>query len=658
LKANILLCKIFVCGFFNATNEGRILMKKLFALLLALLLLVGCTNNGGGNEPSGNAEVTNQIIYGSTTELNGDLGNAWWGNNASDALVRELINDYSVIVSDQGGEFVENKTVTSGVTSVENEDGTKTFTVGINQGLVYNNGEPMTAADFVAYALVAYSPALKEAGGKVSPDTVVGAPEYQSGESKVLSGVHLVDDYTYSITISADYLPYYFDATYASLSPLYLPMYASAPLTVKDDGEGAYLDGGELVPSELDATRSIYQGRVSAGPYQLEDLDLGTLTATLTINPNYNGNFEGQKPSVEKILVVKAVQETMMDQLETGAIDFLSTLTDGSEVKRALDMEETGNFKTVHYERNGYGAIFFQCDFGPTQFVEVRHAVAYLLDRNEFANTFCEGYGSVVDGPYGLAMWMYKEAKDELAATLNSYTYSLDSAVEELKAGGWVLNEDGSDYVDGSGLVRWKEVTPEQAGDYQFNVTLADGRILMPLHIEWSSSEGNSVSELLAVMLANGDQTKEAGMEINQNIMAFSDLLNYYYRDASEGAQYGVKTYGMYNLATNFTAAYDQSYSYTVDPELLAMGYNTFFSVDNPELDKLSMDMVYGVEAGDNQAYLDIWVKFIQEWNRYLPAVPLYSNVYYDVMNSKINNLECNSLFDFQQAVVYATIGE
>ncbi|MBQ6334209.1 MAG: ABC transporter substrate-binding protein [Erysipelotrichaceae bacterium] len=633
-------------------------MKKLFALLLVLLLLVGCTNsNGGGSEePSGNAEVTNQIIYGSTTEMNGDLGNAWWGNNASDALVRNLINDYAVIVSNQGGEFIENASVTSGVTSVENEDGTKTFTVGIKQGLVYNNGEPITAADYVAYALVAYSPALKEAGGKVTADTVVGAPEYQNGEVNYISGIRLLDEYTYSIQISADYLPYYFDSTYASLSPLYLPMYASAALTVKDDGEGAYLDGGELVPSELDATRTIYKDRVSAGPYQLEDLDLGTLTATLVINPNYAGNFEGVKPSVEKILVVKAVQETMMDQLETGAIDFLSTLTDGSEVQRALDMESTGNFRTVHYERNGYGAIFFQCDFGPTQFEEVRHAVAYLLDRNEFANTFCQGFGSVVDGPYGLAMWMYKEAKEELASTLNSYTYSLDSAVEELKNGGWVLNEDGSDYVDGSGLVRWKEVTAEEAGDYAFNVTLADGRILMPLHIEWSSSEGNSVSELLAVMLANGDQTKEAGMEINQNIMSFSDLLNYYYRDSSEGAQYGVKTYGMYNLATNFTAAYDQSYSYTVDPELLAMGYNTFFSVDNPLLDELSMKMVYGVEAGDDAAYLDVWVDFIQEWNRYLPAVPLYSNVYYDVMNAKIHNLECNSLFDFDQAVVYATV--
>ena len=633
-------------------------MKKLLTILAVLMLLVGCTNGGNSGNNGGNAEVTNQIIYGSTTEMNGDLGNAWWGNNASDNLVRNLINDYSVIVSNQGGEFIENKTVTSGVSSVVNEDGTKTFTVGINKGLVYNNGEPITAADYVAYALVAYSPELKEAGGKVSSDTVVGAKAYQNGETNVLSGIRLIDDYTYSIQISADKLPYSFDVTYASLSPLYLPMYASAALSVKDDGEGAYLDGGKLVPSELDATRNIYKDRVSAGPYQLEDLDIASLTATLVINPNYAGNFEGVKPQVEKILVVKAVQETMMDQLETGAIDFLSTLTDGSEVQRALDMEATGNFKTVHYERNGYGAIFFQCDFGPTQFEEVRHAVAYLLDRNEFANTFCQGFGSVVDGPYGLAMWMYKEAKDELASTLNSYTYSLESAVEELKNGGWVLNADGSDYEDGSGLVRYKEVTAEQAGDYPFNVTLADGRILMPLHIEWSSSEGNSVSELLAVMLANGDQTKAAGMEINQNIMTFSDLLNYYYRDASSGAQYGVKTYGMYNLATNFTAAYDQSYSYTTDPELLAQGYNTFFSVDNQLLDDLSMNMVYGVEAGDNQAYLDVWVDFIQEWNRYLPAVPLYSNVYYDAMASKIEGIECNSLFDFDQAVVYGTVND
>ena len=112
----------------------------------------------------------------------------------------------------------------------------------------------------------------------------------------------------------------------------------------------------------------------------------------------------------------------------------------------------------------------------------------------------------------------------------------------------------------------------------------------------------------------------------------------------------------MYNLATNFTAAYDQSYSWTVDPELLAQGYNTNFTVDNEKLDKLSMDMVYGVEAGDDAKYLDLWIQFIQEFNDYLPEIPLYSNVYYDAMSSKVEGIECNSLFDFQQAVVYGSV--
>ena len=626
-------------------------MKKLLSSVLALFLaltLVGC--GGSGTKANG------QIIYGSTTELNGDLGNAWWTNNASDATVRRLIDDYWVVAQNQGGEFVTNESVCDGIESEENADGTKTFTVKIKKGLKYNNGTEITAKDYVAYELVALSPAATaaEAQNLAAAQQVVGGVDYNSGAAKELAGLRLIDDYTYAISIEADYIPYFFEVLYANLMPLYLPQYSSAELTVKDDGNGAYLDGGELKAEELDASRWIYEDRVSAGPYQLESLDLAGLTATVKVNPNYAGNFEGQKPSVETIIVMKAVQETMLDELQTGGIDFLSALTDGSEVQTALDLEATGDFKTVHYERNGYGFLNFHCDFGPTQFKEVRHAIAYLLDRNEFANQFCQGFGSVVDGPYGLAMWMYKEGKEELTKNLNSYAYSLDSAVEELKAGGWTLNADGSEYKDGSGQVRYKEVTDAEAENYD-GIVEVDGKKLMPLHIEWASSEGNSVSELLSVMLENGDQTKEAGVEIVQNVMDFSELLNYYYRDASQGEKYGVPTYQMFNLATNFDAAYDQSYQFTLDPELRALGYNTQFTLDE-DLDKLSMDMVYGVEAGDNAKYLETWLKFVETWNEYLPQVPLYSNVYYDVMASKINNLECNSLFNFEYAVVYASV--
>ena len=642
-------------------------MKRVLSFVLVFAMMLSLAACSGGNDTSSTGSTdagssssttaepaSNQIIFGSTTELSGDLGNAWWTNNAADMGIRTLIDDYDVITTDQEGAFVENKTVCGGVESVENEDGTKTFTVKINEGLMYNNGDPITAADYVAYALIAYSPAAKEAGAKNSAGaaTIVGATEYMNGEADTISGIHLVDEYTYSITVSADYLPYYFDMTYASLKPLSLKLYASDELTVKDDGEGVYLDGGELKADEIDASRYVYEGRISAGPYQLVEFDQAALQATLEINPNYAGNFEGQKPSIEKIIYTKAVQETMMDTLKTGGVDFLSALTDGNEINTALDMEEAGGFHTVSYDRNGYGVLSFQCDFGPTQFQAVRHAVAYLLDRNEFANQFCQGYGSVVNGPYGVAMWMYQESKEELSEKLNPYAYSVDKAIEELEKDGWVYDENGDAYTSG---IRYKKVTAEEAGDYEHNITLADGTILMPLIIEWASSENNSVSELLAVMLANGEQTAEAGMQINMHTMSFDDLLNYMYRDASQGDQYGVPIYGMYNLATNWTAQYDVSYNFTLDPELIAMGYNTTFSKDE-ELDKLSMDMVYGVESGDDQAYLEKWVAFVERWNEYLPEIPLYSNVYYDVMSDKIQNLECNALWGFSQAVVYANV--
>ncbi len=640
-------------------------MKKFLALLLAavmMLSLVACSNDEPVVEdpenPSSDVQEEvesrpNRLIYGSTTEVSGDIGpGAWWTNNATDKMIRDLINDYSTVVTNQGGEYIVNPTVCGGVEIVANEDGSKTFTVKINEGLVFSNGEPITAANYVAYALIAYSPAAAEAAAKVSPDSVVGAKEYQTGESDILTGVRLVDEYTYSITITSDFVPYFYELTYASLSPLYIPMYASAPLTVVDNGEGTKFEGGELVAEEIDAARWMYADAVSAGPYVIKSLDTGALETVLEINTNYAGNFEGQKPSIQTLVIVKSEQATQFDALKTGAIDVLDTLSDGTEVNSALDLEAQGGYKTVSFERNGYGKLQFQCDFGPTQFQAVRHAVAYLLDRNEFANTFCQGFGSVVHGPYGLAMWMTKESEERFADELDTYSYDPAKAVELLVADGWVYDAEGNDYVSG---LRYKKVTPEEAGDYELNVTLADGTILMPLHIKWSSSEGNSVSELLVTMLSNGQQVADAGMVIEQNIMSFDDLLNYMYRDASQGDQYGVPTYGMYNLATNFTPAYDQSYSFSLDPDYVAAGWNVNYIFDE-ELDQLSMDMVYGVESTDREGYLKLWQDFILRWNELLPEIPLYSNVYYTIYPEWLEGFTESSLWEFQQAIVYASI--
>ena len=530
----------------------------------------------------------------------------------------------------------------------------------INEGLVYNNGEAITAKDFVWPMIFSCSKVATDTGAKLTGYlTYVGGQDYYDGNATAVSGIRLIDDYTYSVTIVADKIPYFYDLAYVADMPFSLKYWLGEGLDVKDDGEGAYIAGdftADAISKQLEFARfNAGEDRVSAGPYNLVEFDKAALQATFTINQNYAGNFEGQKPSIEKIVILRAEDATWADQLKTGAFNFYDTITDGDDINNAMDIVEAGGFGYTTFDRAGYGMINFQCDFGPTQFKAVRHAIAKLLDRNEFANTFCKGWGSVVNGPYGTGLWQFQDAEEWLELSLNTYEYDPNGAVELLVNDGWVYDETGADWTEGH--IRHKKVTAAEAGNYVHNVTLADGTILMPLIIEWSSSDGNPVSELLNVMLAQGEQTAAAGMQINQNVMTFTELLNYYYRDASQGDKYAVPTYGMYNLASNFTPAYDQSYEWTLDPDMIAQGYNLNHLL-NESLDALSMNMVYGVESDDVDTYMTYWKAFIMLWNNELPQIPLYSNVYMTVYPDWLEGYEQDSFWDFNQAILYCTVAE
>ncbi len=642
-------------------------MKKFLAILLAAMMAL--TMTAAVAETAAPAEEKGTIVYGASTEIGGDFApGAWFTNNATDKMIRDLSNDYRVVVTDQGGAYVINSTVCESIDGVVNEDGTKTFTVKVKQGLTYNNGDPITIKDFAWVALFSSSKLMTDVGAKLTGYlTYVGGQDYYDGNAKAVSGIRILDDYTMSLQIIADKIPYFYDLGYCEIvAPYSIKYWLGEGIEIADDGEGAYFKGDytlESVQKALDYSRfNAGADRVSAGPYNLVEYDVAAKQATLTINDKYAGNFEGQKPSIKKIVILRAEDATWADAIKTGGFNFYDTITDGAQINTAMDIMEDPSvkeklgygFQYVQFDRAGYGFLHFSCDFGPTQFVAVRHAIAQLLNRNEFANTFCQGWGGVVNSQYGTGLWQYQMAEEWLNENLNSYPYDPEAAVKTLIEDGWVLAEDGSDYVEG---IRWKEVTPEQAGTYQYNVTLADGRILMPLKMDWSSSDGNSVSDLLAVMLANGEQTKAAGIEINQQVMNFTDLLNYYYRDATQGEKYGVPTYCLFNLANNFNPAFDQSYEWTQDPAMIAQGYNVCRLYD-PEIDKLSMDMVFGVESGDVDKYMEIWKAYELRWNEMLPQVPLYSNVYITMYPEWLENYNQDSFWDFQQAILYATVAE
>ena len=644
-------------------------MKKFLALLLAVVMVLTMVACGEGKK-----KADGQVVIGSSTEASGDWAySAFVRNpNATDNSVMKLTDDMTTIESNQHGDYVINKTVVKSYERIEEENGNVTFKFVINDGLKFNNGEAVTAQNFVAWTMFLVSPAGKEMGVvSATYNMLPGGLAYRNGETNVLSAVRLYDEKTFSITIAktgedgeTSYLPYYYDITYASMQAVNLTYWFGEGWSVKDDGEGVYFvnaDGkeftAETVGETVTASRFATGNRVTAGPYNLVSFDQSSREIVLEVNENYNGNFEGQKPGIQKLVIVKTSEDTVMDMITTGQIQIYSQIADGSEVNAVMDLIDAGTIDSSpsQYDRAGYGYFGFACDLGPTQFTEFRQAIAYLLDRVEFAQTFCKGWGSVVHGPYCTAFTM--TAKTDIEKKINHYDYNPEKAVELLKQAGFVYNADGSDYVDGSGEVRYAKVTEEQAKYYDsFNKVLADGTILMPATINWASSEGNAVSALLSTMLANSEATKAAGVSIVKTEMTFPELLNYMYRQDSYGlgGDYSMPTYNMFNLATGYNGGvYDESYNWTTDPEYIEQGYNVQHLYDE-QLDKLSMDMVYGVEPSDEATYLDLWEKYIIRWNELLPMVPLYSNIYVTVYPNTIDNYAEDSFWGFERAILYA----
>ena len=644
-------------------------MKKFLALLLAVVMVLTMVACGEGKK-----KADGQVVIGTSTEASGDWAySAFVRNpNATDNSVVKLTDDMATIESNQHGDYVINKTVVKSYERIEEENGNVTFKFVINDGLKFNNGEAVTAENFVAWTMFLVSPAGKEMGVvSATYNMLPGGLAYRNGETNVLSAVRLYDEKTFSITIAktgedgeTSYLPYYYDIAYAGMQAVNLTYWFGEGWSVKDDGEGVYFvnaDGkeftAETVGDTVTAGRFATGNRVTAGPYNLVSYDQSSGEIVLEVNENYNGNFEGQKPGIQKLVIVKTSDDTVMDMISTGQIQIYSGIADGAQVNAVFDLIEAGTIDSSpsQYDRAGYGYFGFACDLGPAQFTEFRQAVAYLLNRVEFAQTFCQGWGSVVHGPYCTAFSM--TSKTDIDKKVNHYDYNPEKAVELLKQAGFVYNADGSDYVDGSGEVRYAKVTEEQARYYEsFNKVLADGTILMPATLNWASSEGNSVSALLTTMLASSDATKAAGVSIVKTEMTFPSLLSYMYRQEMQGAvgDFTVPTYNMFNLATGYNGGvYDESYNWTTNPEYIEQGYNVQHLYDK-ELDKLSMDMVYGVEPGDEATYLSLWEKYIIRWNELLPMVPLYANIYVTVYPNTIDNYAEDSFWGFERAILYA----
>ncbi len=407
---------------------------------------------------------SNSVVLGSNTELSGAFRRAAFGKSsagAADLAIEELTNGYSTVITDELGEYSWSESVLDWRAEKENADGTKTFTLKIAEDLTFSDGTPIRAENYLVELLVGSSKVMKEAGGSDGAGlALVGYRAFHDyegeGDPVPFSGVRLLDEYTFSVTVDKEYADYYYAIRYGAFSPLPTALYVGR-YALKDDGEGAYIEKGFYNKTKKDGAWSYdAAGKITenlsklsekdfpySGPYIVESYDRATRVATLKRNGRYKGDHRGVA-TIDKISYVKIVSETQLDQLKKGRVDVLASVTGGEETKAALALVDGVKFKETHYDRAGYGKLAFRCDFGPTQFAEVRRAVMHTIDRDEFAQVFTGGYGTVVHAPYHAGSEAYHAVKDSLK--LNKYEYSVEKAKTELKNGGWIYDKRGRAY--------------------------------------------------------------------------------------------------------------------------------------------------------------------------------------------------------------------
>ena len=586
------------------------------------------------------------LTVGNTTVMKGDFFTDLWGNSTSDIDVRDLIHGLNLIRWDGDyGMFTTDPSVVADISVTESTQGAtigdRTYTMVLRDDLRYSDGSVITARDYAFTFLLLLSSEIEGAGAsRKQMDYIVGAEDYSAGRTDVLSGVRVLTNNTISITLDADFLPFFYEMGLLSCNPY--PISEIAPgVTVRDDGDGVYLDGvftSEVLNRTLNDPVTGYRTHPSvvSGPYVLKSFD--GVTAEFESNSYYTGNAYGELPLIPYLTYTLADNETMMGKLESGEFDLLNKVLRADSITSGIRMVAEGNTAMGNYPRTGLSYVSFACEKPAVSSVAVRQAIAYCMDRDALTEAYSGGFGIRVDGYYGIGQWMYGVANGTIAPPvdppedpsdlvaqaeyekeleewaklsledLNDYAVDTEKAAQLLAADGWAKNADGI-------LTKW--VNWEQ----------------QTLSLTMAYPEGNKIAEYFEEYVI--PNLKEVGIELTLKPMPLEDIWALAYSD-------GDRDVDMFYHPSNFDLLFDAAPYFTVENG--NTGAWNFSRQTDAELYRRALAM-RETEPGDVLGYMQRWILFQERVNEQLPIIPIYGNVYFDFYTSLLHdyNIEQSS---------------
>ncbi|MBQ1223280.1 MAG: hypothetical protein IIX84_03245 [Oscillospiraceae bacterium] len=608
-------------------------MKRFRLIWIVAVMGILFSSCGGRHTDGGELRV------GVSSEISGGLGYGQWKESEADGIIRELTVGGSPVVCSETGEYAVDKRYAEKIDSEFLPSGDKKYTVELRKNIRWSDGGKVTAENYVASVLLFSCKTAKTAGSLGDPGSYyVGAEEY--AETGIFAGVRLIDEFTFSVTVSAEHVPYYWEYSYLSIYPIDTELWLPEGVSVKDGEGGCSFTLPKLITAEhISAVRFQSPSPRCLGPYIFKGVEDGV--GVLEKNPNYIAADKRSDPKIGKILFVQT--EKSVSAVESGKADIvLGVEASLSALER---LEKSGNFAV-----SGYGASYitdfvFQCDLGPTGFTEVRQAVSFLCNRQKFASVI-SGDGATVPE------FVFSEALENMLSPgfkPNYWQKNSDKAKALLSEGGWVLNAAGQSYSSG---LRYKLVSAKEAEDCIDAVVLEDGRILMPLRLRFACSENSPCVAFLEDLALSAEMV---GMEVVWTELEKDVLSDRLTRNASDGIAYAVPLYNGYLIEIPVDTRGDLSVRWTSDWRAVSEGKNICYFEDE-ELCDLALKLSYISE--NSEEFSQFLTEHTSRWCAAVPELPLSRGRVYDVFSAKLSGYEADSGKSFSRAVLEAWIEE
>ncbi len=395
------------------------------------------------------------------------------------------------------------------------------------------------------------------------------------------------------------------------------------------------------------------------------------------------------KPTIERIRFTVADNDTMADDLAAGRLHLVNKVVYGPTILECMGvnvsltgtLDEDGNPQNAagiqyqDYPRIGLAFLTFTFERPAVNEMAVRQAMAWCMDREALTQAYTSGFGTVVNGYYGIEQWEYlictqqmeypvnliydpihrnkdlekwighkymyatsEEEYDRVIAAwqlltldnLTVYTVDTDKANALLDNAKWTLNRNGEPYDPERDDVRCKMIDGE----------------LVALDLTMMYPEGNHIVDQMQEYFF--DNLEAVGIKVTLVPTPMEDLLRSYYRETE-------RTTDMIYLATNFHVVVDPSITYSTDSTANHQMWNNTYS-DDEDLYWRAVNM-RKTDPLDVYDYVVKWISFQERYNEVLPTIPIYSNIYYDFYTPQLQNYFITGHVTWSQAILEAFFG-